>query len=473
MTADGRPPKAKVQLNEQLNEPSGKAAASASSVQENSVASEKVKEIRTLQRQASSIEIRSNESAKTFKVVKGQIPPEMMPNLKRDFTPEEIDAIFTRAGARTAPAMSKPAALWIFGPSAVGKSFITGAKAAAHFGVMQNAVVIDGTEFREVHAGFQAVTIHGQENGLLHGDAWTIFKSNALEAGAGKVTLKMQLMRKALQQRQNLIIPDCCNNPTRLQKLVDEVRAEGYAMHAVCLWAPLSVTQIRGEERSVREGKLWTAKDYTTSTTGSLAMGMRWIDGIRSDPSAYCSLEMWDNTIFPAVEVDLEKFSKLVLLSHEGAEEYRTSLEEKLRIERLRRTNPDDLKTVEMLRNTRSELSVASTVRVIENKAASPDATPDSLPAPAHAQRPSCSSSSSATPPFEGISQIEYSESGKGGKSITHDVEIGSVPLSSTERAGPWQLCIRSDMWRHRLEGGLLGVMVGFALAVPAIVVAR
>ena len=189
MTADGRPPKAKVQLNEQLNEPSGKAAASASSVQENSVASEKVKEIRTLQRQASSIEIRSNESAKTFKVVKGQIPPEMMPNLKRDFTPEEIDAIFTRAGARTAPAMSKPAALWIFGPSAVGKSFITGAKAAAHFGVMQNAVVIDGTEFREVHAGFQAVTIHGQENGLLHGDAWTIFKSNALEAGAGKVTL--------------------------------------------------------------------------------------------------------------------------------------------------------------------------------------------------------------------------------------------------------------------------------------------
>ena len=73
-------------------------------------------------------------------------------------------------------------------------------------------------------------------------------------------------------------------------------------MHALCLWAPLRATRVRGEERAVREGKLWSPKEYAKSTRGALALAMRWIDGMRDNPGAYCSLELWDNTDFPATE---------------------------------------------------------------------------------------------------------------------------------------------------------------------------
>jgi hypothetical protein len=265
-------------------------------------------------------------TARTFNVVEGQIPPALLANLQRDFTAEEVETIFTRANQRTAPRVPKPAALWIFGPSAVGKTFITGAKANHLFHNLQNAVVVDGTELREAHMGFQAVAVHGQEHGVLHADAWPSFKKYLDEAASNKVTLKRRLMHEALKARQNLVIPDCANNPKRLQELIEEVRSAGYQMHAVCLWAPLSMTRARGEERSVREGKLWTPKDYDISTRTTLSLAMRWIDGMRDEPSTFCSLELWDNTQFPATELGLEQYASLVQFSHEEADEHMRKL---------------------------------------------------------------------------------------------------------------------------------------------------
>lgn len=269
-----------------------------------------------------------NVTSKNFDIVKGQIPPAMIPGLKRDFTPKELEEIFARANLHTAPVVDEPACLMILGPSAVGKSFISGAKASQLFGALQHAVIVDGTEFREVHAGFQAVRMHGQEHSVLHADAWSIFKKVTLEVQDGKVTLKRRILREALASRRHLIIPDCCNNMKRLDELLAEVRAAGYQMHAVCLWAPLSVTRTRGEERSVREGKLWSAKDYPMSAKGTLAMAMRWLDGMRDEPSAYASLELWDNTQFPAVEVGLERYADLVMLSNADADAHAAALDD-------------------------------------------------------------------------------------------------------------------------------------------------
>ena len=47
--------------------------------------------------------------------------------------------------------------------------------------------------------------------------------------------------------------------------MLDEVKAAGYEMHAVCLWAPLSVTRSRGEERSVG-GKGQVGRDSPLTT---------------------------------------------------------------------------------------------------------------------------------------------------------------------------------------------------------------
>ena len=102
----------------------------------------------------------------TYDVVKGKIPPELLEGLSRDFTPEEKEEIVARVGKTMAPSVPEkemPIALFLLGPSAVGKSSITAAKASALFGSTYNAVVIDGAEFREVHAGLQAVAVDGLE----------------------------------------------------------------------------------------------------------------------------------------------------------------------------------------------------------------------------------------------------------------------------------------------------------------------
>ena len=262
-------------------------------------------------------------NAKTYSVVTGQIPETLKDALRVDFSPEELEAIYAQVNKTLAPPSKKPQALWIFGPSAVGKSSLGHAKSTDLFGCAQNAVTIDGGEFRCLHAGWQAVAVHGHEHGVLHADAWKIFQdsgkraSNATSGWSGQ--LKRRLLAEALRDRQHVIIPDCANHPDRLQAMIEQVRAAGYGMHALCLWAPVGQTRSRGEERAVSEGKVWSAKDYEKSTRGSLALAMRWIDGIRDQPESYCSLELWDNTHFPAAEVGLEQYAKLVAMSEAEA----------------------------------------------------------------------------------------------------------------------------------------------------------
>ena len=269
-------------------------------------------------------------TAKSYAVVKGQIPPELLSGLMADFSEDEVEKIYARVNKTLAPShQERPQALFVFGPSAVGKSTLGGAKASAFFGCTQNAVVIDGAEFREQHAGFQAVTMHGHEHGLLHADAWSIFKDAGKNSqkhkdnsGAGhgwSGALKQRIFADALRDRQNLLIPDCANHVPRLSKMIEEVRRAGYGLHAVCLWAPLSMTRQRGEERAVREGKLWTPKEYVKMVRGELAIAMRWIDGMRDEPGVYCSLELWDNSHFPAVEVGLETFASLVYMTDDDS----------------------------------------------------------------------------------------------------------------------------------------------------------
>ena len=269
----------------------------------------------------------------SFDVVRGKIPPELLAGLEVNFTDEEIEKIHAKVNKISAPPADKPCALWVFGPSAVGKSALGSAKANELFGCEQKAVIIDGACFRTHHAGWQAVALHGLEHGCLHADAWPIFKDagrkkhheaskaeGKAEAAANGWSgqLKRQLLHEALRDRQHVMIPDCANHPDRLQAMIEEVKAAGYAMHALCLWAPLGVTRRRGEQRAVREGKAWAAKEYSKSTEGSLALAMRWIDGLRDEPASYRSLELWDNTHFPPSEVGLEGFARLVAM---GADE--------------------------------------------------------------------------------------------------------------------------------------------------------
>lgn len=88
-----------------------------------------------------------------FEVVTGEIPPELLPRLQRDFIQEERDAIYMRCGRSLAPKVlepDRPGVLFVLGPSAVGKSYITDASASQLFDNAHNAVILDGEYFREV-----------------------------------------------------------------------------------------------------------------------------------------------------------------------------------------------------------------------------------------------------------------------------------------------------------------------------------
>ena len=117
-----------------------------------------------------------------FRVVKGEIPPEMLERLMRDFTEEETEHIMAHCNRDMAPACETPAALFVLGPSAVGKSYITEATATQLFG-SGNAVVVDGEVFRTWHRGWCEVVLNGMKRHVLHQDAWGLFKNVKTQPG--------------------------------------------------------------------------------------------------------------------------------------------------------------------------------------------------------------------------------------------------------------------------------------------------
>lgn len=277
-----------------------------------------------------------------FEVVRDQIPTDMLARLLRDFSPAEVDQIEISCGRTLAPAVDQPSALFVLGPSAVGKTYLTDATAAQLFGSAQNAVVIDGDIFREWHQGWCEVVRHGVRRHVLHEDAWVKFKKvqTTVSEGSGSedgascalgisTALKQRILNGAVASRQNLIIPSCANQPEKLTAELEHLAAAGYKLHAVCLWAPLSATQRRGEPRSVREGKRWDGKDYDISVRTVLGLAQRWVTATQEAASStpYRSIALWDNTIFPAREVDLEEFETLSQLSHAAADQHAWQLQ--------------------------------------------------------------------------------------------------------------------------------------------------
>ena len=80
-------------------------------------------------------------------------------------------------------------------------------KAAELFGSPENAVEIDGAHFRAEHAGWQEVLHHGLSSGVLHEEAWGLFKQLKISS-----KLKKRLISEAIGARQHLIIPDTAND---------------------------------------------------------------------------------------------------------------------------------------------------------------------------------------------------------------------------------------------------------------------
>lgn len=248
----------------------------------------------------------------------GQIPVDLVPALESEFTEFELFEIGHRCDLYTAPrSNSTPKALWVFGPPAVGKTFTTNEKTSNLFGELGTCVTIDGDIFRSVHKGFQMVTLHGSRNGLVHKDAWIILKKS------GQMDkIKDALLDRAVQCRQHLQIPEAATSTKRIKGMLQRLERAGYEMHAICLWAPKSVTEARGRPRSGKAGKAFSVDLYQGSTQNTLYFGQLWEEQIKKGNVHYKSVEYYDNTTFPSHRVNVREFEQFTNMTDDEATEH-------------------------------------------------------------------------------------------------------------------------------------------------------
>ncbi|CAJ1359352.1 unnamed protein product [Effrenium voratum] len=255
-----------------------------------------------------------------FRVVYNQIPEELEAQLTTPFTEEQRQQIFREVGLHSAErktAPSRPKALLVFGPPAVGKSTLSMEVAKKLFESPRNVVSVDGNDVRDRHAGFNKVAQHGFKHKLLHADAWDKLKGTKYVEN-----LKKEILSLAVQNRQDVIIPECAMQPERVHKMLRQMENADYEMHAICLWAPLDAVQHRGRQRSVKAGKAFNVKFHGPSCAGAVEFGKHFEKKIKESSRHYGSLICYDNTIKPSHPVHLAEFEHLTQMSPEQTQEH-------------------------------------------------------------------------------------------------------------------------------------------------------
>ncbi|CAJ1452195.1 unnamed protein product [Effrenium voratum] len=223
---------------------------------------------------------------------------------------EDCTALYHEVGLHRAlpvPKTERPKVLWLFGPPAAGKSTLAAEHSPTIFGINGSAVSVDGEEIRGQHKGFRRVAQHGLENHLLHKDAWGILKATGHVEG-----LKRTILRKAIQNRQNITMPDCALKPARVMEMLKEFQDADYEMHAICLWAPAHEAERRGRLRSVQTGKAYSPKFHRPSSDGTIEIARYWEEQMRQGNKHFNGIKYYDATSLPACPVVLNEVENLM-----------------------------------------------------------------------------------------------------------------------------------------------------------------
>ncbi|KAJ9471008.1 hypothetical protein DIPPA_35446 [Diplonema papillatum] len=214
------------------------------------------------------------------------VPEALADGLRRGFTDSERNSIYRETCVSTAERVGEPQALWILGPSACGKTSAQAFLAESVVGRTAGAVTVDGSIFRDSHAGWQAVKADGLRRSppVLHKEAWDLFKHTNASEG-----MKKEIIDAAVENRQHLVIPDVAVKASRVQAVMDRLRAAGYRQHVVAIFAPVEVTRCRGEPRAMTEGKAFSERGFRDSLRNSLAI-------VTAAAQAGDSVRTFDNT---------------------------------------------------------------------------------------------------------------------------------------------------------------------------------
>lgn len=149
-------------------------------------------------------------------------------------------------------------ALWIVGPSAVGKTTLS-AELAPAFGIsmrlagVPDAVLVDGEFFRDAHAAYKK---------------WAKSPEWAQAYPAMKPLIndeKDGMLKSAARERRHLVIPHTCLDLDRCLADVRHLQGAGYQNHVLAVVAPREEVARRGQERAKLSGKRYAASEYPRS----------------------------------------------------------------------------------------------------------------------------------------------------------------------------------------------------------------
>eukprot|EP00929_Paragymnodinium_shiwhaense_P119882 TRINITY_DN91799_c0_g1_i1.p1 TRINITY_DN91799_c0_g1~~TRINITY_DN91799_c0_g1_i1.p1 ORF type:complete len:590 (+),score=61.77 TRINITY_DN91799_c0_g1_i1:84-1853(+) len=220
------------------------------------------------------------------------MPDVVREDLSRPFYPHEIQAARRLAGWNIARSHAKrseapsddaptnPVALWVVGPSAVGKSTVS-REAALGYGLGPlperdegawmpdvDAVLMDGDTFRATHAGFEAAHQDGQSRNCVWREAYPILKPQLKKE-------KDSLMQDAVDRGMNLIVPHTCLNLATCWETITELEHRGYDNHVVLVLGDRNLVVQRGAKRARITGKRYAAEEWDDAVLHGLAMVSR------------------------------------------------------------------------------------------------------------------------------------------------------------------------------------------------------
>ncbi|CAE8696395.1 unnamed protein product [Polarella glacialis] len=187
-----------------------------------------------------------------------------LPFLPRPLTKEERLLAWRAANFFDAePDQERPIALWILGPSSVGKSTIS-ADVEPHFeipslhteDVSNSASRLSGDPRRRLNA----VLIDGEFIRDAHGvwKSWIQTSGWALAYPALKATINQEkdlMCTEAVRSRKHVLIPQTALNLPKALSEIKDMAERGYTNHVLAVVAPLTDCQRRGQKREVETGK--------------------------------------------------------------------------------------------------------------------------------------------------------------------------------------------------------------------------
>eukprot|EP00403_Amphidinium_massartii_P029901 CAMPEP_0178391262 /NCGR_PEP_ID=MMETSP0689_2-20121128/11075_1 /TAXON_ID=160604 /ORGANISM="Amphidinium massartii, Strain CS-259" /LENGTH=550 /DNA_ID=CAMNT_0020011805 /DNA_START=114 /DNA_END=1762 /DNA_ORIENTATION=+ len=185
----------------------------------------------------------------------------------RQLTPEERQAAWTAANFEAAISnQPHPLALWILGPSAVGKSTLT-TLAAPRFGI---PLLLDGPAGEDCRTALDAAIIDGE----FMRDAHDVYKRwvktedwrsayPALKSTINKE--KDRMFTAAASEKKHMVIPQTLLNHEKGLTEVQELYAQSFTNHVLAVIAPLEECQARGKVRELETGKRYEPREYHQS----------------------------------------------------------------------------------------------------------------------------------------------------------------------------------------------------------------